>query len=191
VVHNTQRPALSDRMRAKYFKVQSHRVFPGGRPAWNEARRWRLRPYDYLIWIDGSIRIISPDFAGRLIGEIEHSMAMVVHPDRDCICDEATETIAWGKYPPGPITEQVEAYRREGYPAHNGLIAGGVIARKTRAPHAARINEAWWAEQQRWTDQDQLSLPVVLWRLGTRVDVINLPLWTSGYFVREPHRFER
>ena len=196
VVRNRRRGHLSPRMRAKFFKVLSHRVFPRGRPAMLETFPFGLRgrryPYDYVIWIDASIRITRADFAEMMIAEIgQAGMSMIVHPDRDCVYDELDATIAWGKYQAAPVTEQVASYRQEGYPAHRGLMAGGLITRACGDLSVAQINEAWWAEQVRWTDQDQLSLPVVLWRLGREVSVVRIPLWTSGYFGRLPHRFER
>ncbi len=196
VVRNRRRSGLAPRIRAKYFKVLNHRVFPCGRPALREAflfgLRSYLRPYDYSIWIDGSIRILRPDFAGVMIAGIGAAgIAMIVHPDRDCIYDELDATVAWGKYQGAPIAEQVASYRSEGYPAHNGLVACGLIARASRNPRVVQIDDAWWNEQMRWTDQDQLSLPVVLWRSGLKVDSINMPLWTSGYFERVPHRLEK
>src|SRR5437879_1575817 len=67
------------------------------------------------------------------------------------------------KYFDQPIAEQIESYRAEGYPARMGLIATGLIARSTAADLSA-IEEMWWDENLRWSYQDQLSLPVVLWR---------------------------
>jgi hypothetical protein len=122
VVQNRRRAGLSPRMRAKFFKVLSHRLFPNGRPALREAFpfgwRGQLHPYDYVIWIDGSIQVTRSDFVEMMIAKIGAAgMAMIVHPDRDCVYDELDATIAWGKYQGAAIASS----------SHFGRTAGLVV----------------------------------------------------------------
>jgi hypothetical protein len=46
-----------------------------------------------------------------------------------------------------PIREQVESYKFEGYPEHNGLMAAGLILRDMRRRELHQINEDWWQEK--------------------------------------------
>ncbi len=192
IVRSRARPQLHPRMRAKYFKVMSHRVFPGGRLAWRYAPfRWRPR-YDRLIWIDGCLQIKSPDFAAEFGGHVGSSgWSLFVHPDRDCIYEELEAAACMAKYAGLPLREQVAHYRAEGFPAHAGLMAGGLIARSPDHPELSRINRAWWAEHLAWSYQDQLSLPVVLWRLGLGYDPVRLDLWGNAWFNRLEHASDR
>ena len=66
-------------------------------------------------------------------------------------------------------------------------MAATLIARDPRNPKLALINEAWWIENLRWTYRDQLSLPVVLWRLGHGYDKVMLNLWDNPWFDRLEH----
>ena len=177
--------------RQKRFKILNHRVFLQGFPIWKDwARPFSPRRiYDYTVWIDGSIQVKSADFVDRVISSIsDGGWAMFRHPDRNCIYDEAHVAVQMKKYQNVPIMGQIAHYRDEGCPRNNGLFAAGIIARRTRAPRLSAINRAWWRENQRWTYQDQLSLPVVLWRLGAGCDAIESHLWYNDLFDWIPHR---
>lgn len=173
----------SPRLDAKYFKLLSHRVFPAG---WTDHAR-RVR-YDYVIWIDGSVRVQSPDFARYMIDQTGDSWAMFRHPWRDCIYEEAEESAPMVKYRDQPVRAQAAAYRAEGFPAHGGLYAGTVIGRNIRWWEAAAINECWWVENAGWTIQDQISFPVVLWRLGMSVNACDLPFFNDLWRMETGHR---
>jgi hypothetical protein len=183
------------RMQAKFFKILSHRAFPNGRLAWryhrvNALSRRRAR-YDILIWIDGSIQIRSPSFVEEFVSQIGASgWAMFRHPDRNCIYDELNASLPIRKYHDQPLERQVAFYRAEGYPAHRGLMACGLIARRASDPRHKLINEAWWQENLRWSYQDQLSLPVVLWRMGGSCETVSMNLWDNPWFDWIPHASE-
>lgn len=183
------------RMRAKFFKVLSHRAFPGGRLAWRHdpvaALLGRRPRYDALVWIDGCIQVTSPDFVASFVAHVGGTgWSMLRHPDRDCIYEEAIGSRGLRKYDGQPLEDQVAAYRAEGFPAHHGLMACTVIARRTDAPALAALNEAWWRENLEWTYQDQISLPVVLWRRRQGYDPVELNLWDNPWFSRLDHRTE-
>jgi hypothetical protein len=190
--HSAARKNLSPRMRAKWFKLHPHVLFPGGAlplsTAWQTAFfRWRQR-YTHTIWIDASLEVVSPYFAEAVIAQLGQSgLAVFPHPDRDCIFDEAVASTHWAKYEGQPLLEQAQAYRAEGYPAHHGLFAAGILVRSTSAAHLPALDDAWWQENLRWSYQDQLSLPVVWWRAGRRFDVIDANLWTNPWFRYHKH----
>lgn len=179
----------SARARAKHIKVLSHQLFPGGFFDESGARFAEARHYDYLIWIDGSVQLLRPDFVEMMISSIGKSgWALFRHPWRDCIYDEARESADMVKYQQQPIMEQAEFYRKSGFPSHYGLWCGGLIARRTDAHHLTAINELWWRETMRWTCQDQVSLPVVLWRLGLEVDTVPVPFHNDYFGLDVAHR---
>jgi hypothetical protein len=182
-------PRLHPRLQAKRFKLMSHRVFPRGRLAWRYTPMERRPRFDLSVWIDGSVRITSPRFVGDMRRKVvDGDWAMFVHPDRDCIYEEAQVSIGMRKYRSQPVISQVDSYRAE-VPPHGGLYAGGVIVR--REPPSERVlaaNEAWWAENVNWTYQDQVSLPYVLRRLGGPEPVpIRENLWENSWFEILPH----
>lgn len=188
VIRCNLHPTSHSRMKAKYFKIMSHKVFPGGRLAWRFDPLGRRPHYDAVIWVDGNLRIKDPGFAAAFAGHIgPHGWSMFIHPDRDCIYDElpaaASQRKCWGL----PLAEQVQTYRAEGFPPHAGLMAATLIARSPRDEAIARVNEAWWAENCNWSYRDQLSLPVVLWRMNHGYDRVMLNLWDNPWFDRLVH----
>jgi hypothetical protein len=121
----------------------------------------------------------------------EADWAMFVHPDRDCIYDEAQSSASMVKYRNLPIIPQVDSYRST-VPPRGGLYACTVIVR--REPAAGRVqavHDSWWAENLKWTFQDQLSLPFVLRRTGGPDPVaIEESLWKNRWFDLLPHASE-
>ena len=84
----TSRRFSDPRMDAKWFKV-----FPD-----------KLEfAEDYVIWIDGSIRITSPEFVAYMIDQAGDTMAAFQHPWRTCIYQEAGECWDMVKYQDQPI----------------------------------------------------------------------------------------
>lgn len=51
---------------------------------------------------------------------------------------------------------QINRYRKEGYPDHNGLVAGGFVVRDNRSNNVKLLMKAWWREIARWSRRDQL-----------------------------------
>ncbi|MFL9827946.1 glycosyltransferase domain-containing protein [Rhodoplanes sp. SY1] len=192
-VIETDPPQVHPRMRAKFFKLLSHEVFPCGRVSDTYGKGPLAgRFYDYLVWIDGSIRVKSPTFVEELVGAIgRYDWAMFKHPDRDCVYDEVVASRHMAKYANQPLERQVAEYRSDGFPAKAGLMACGVIARRTRSPTLAWIGELWWRENVIWSYQDQLSLPYVLWKTGYGYDRIDINLWKNDWFNCIPHKSTR
>lgn len=192
VIRSGLNAGLHPRMRAKYFKVLSHRVFPGGRLAWRFDLCGRRPRYDAILWVDGCLRIKDPHFAEAFAGHIGGTgWSMFIHPDRDCVFKELRQAAAQKKWSALPIAAQMEAYRAEGMPEGRGLMAATLIARAPTSPAVIRTNEAWWAEITKWCFRDQLSLPVVLWRLGHDYDKVMMNLWDNPWFDRLGHNFDR
>jgi hypothetical protein len=150
------------RMAAKWFKMNPSRVLPA---------------YQRSVWIDGGVKIERTDFADIVLGATsQDGLALFRHPVRDRVVDEAEFCVPIPKYAGLPMLAQVEHYRHRGFPDRSGLWAGGVIGRQhNRVMH--RLGRAWWRENKRWTYQDQLSLPYVLWQLRLEPGTIPYELW--------------
>ena len=137
------RKELHPRMKAKYFKCNSHK-----------------RDCDVSIWIDGSAVIRTPEFERWCLEQLgDGDIALIKHPDRDCIYDEANFCQFMPKYQGVPVIEQVEEYKKRGYPAHNGLWACGLLIRRHN-DKVKKFNKLWWEHNKKYTYQDQLSFPV-------------------------------
>jgi hypothetical protein len=85
-----------------------------------------------------------------------HDIATFIHPDRDCIYQEAGAAIFYQKDDPQTIIHHVYRYSQNGYPPHSGLIASGVLLRRHSAK-VKKLNELWWREVEQGSKRDQLS----------------------------------
>lgn len=133
-------------------------VHPNLAAKWPKFLPWRYTDEVASVWIDASHRPTSPRFVAEAVAELDGAhVAQFRHPWRDCIYDEARESITLGKYDGLPLVDQVAHYeRRFGHPPHWGLWETGVIAR-THDYKAVSLGLDWLHECQRWSFQDQLS----------------------------------
>lgn len=142
---------LKNRIKAKFFRTMSHTVK-------------ELLPYDIVIWLDGSIDIIHPEFVQYMTQYVERfGLVCFKHSVRDCIYEEARISKEGPKYVGEPIDEQIAQYRSEKYPERYGLIETGCFAKMIN-PATNHIMEHWWLENIKYSYQDQISLPYVLWK---------------------------
>jgi Protein of unknown function (DUF616) len=151
---------------------------PGVAPI-RAAKHPKFRPWEYTdapmsVWIDGSCRVRSATFAADVLA-YAHPLAQFVSPDRDCIYDEAAVSLTIPKYDGEPVTEQAECYRAAGHPEHWGMWCATVIARR-HTDVVKALGEAWTAEVEHWSCEDQISQPWVLRNLGLT------PATLPGYY---------
>ena len=161
------------------------------------AKQFKMLPQVYLpahdrsVWVDGTIRIDSPTFPEEAMACAEATgIAMFAHPERDDILDEANVSLTMPKYQTEPIDTQVEYYLGRGLPRHSGLWCGGIIARQHTAL-VRQFGEMWLAEVDRWSVQDQLSLPVVLRALNITPGAFPASLYSSPWFTITGHNPNR
>ena len=151
-----------------------HEPRPGVPPI-RAAKHPKFRPWEYTsapasVWIDGSVRVISPWFAADALGYAD-PVAQFAHPDRDCIYTETWCAAGIGKYAGEPMHAQADAYRAAGHPEAWGMWAATVIAR-LHTPAVIELGKAWTAEVDAWSFEDQISQPYVLRNLGLRPSVL-------------------
>lgn len=148
------------------------------------------------IWIDANMEITSPRFVEQALAARRDGIAAFCHPRRDCVYTEAEASLGvesqGGKYEEwrDAIGAQMRAYLDEGYPRHRGLFACGVVAYDLADERVQRFGAMWMNECLRWSPQDQLSFPVVAWRLGITPGVFPIPqierrLGTRAYLAND------
>lgn len=153
--------------------------------------RFGLGRYDYVVWVDGGIHIRSPHFVREIISYIGES-GIVLSPHHDGRTDAYGEaTIRPPKYADEPLDEQVAHMREAGYPGNDGLYECGVMARDMRNPRVAELGRLWEGEVERWSYQDQVSLPYCLWALGLKPDVLPKSFRHMKWVAVNGHRSDR
>lgn len=153
----------SPRLQAKYHKLTPWRMIEGD--------------YRWIVWLDANMEVHNPRFLEEAIKAADDEGAPVTswrHPRRRNVWIEAMASARLAKkYGDAGLIEQVEAYRGLGFPDDRGLWACGTLVwnlddERSRV-QAEKLGETWLRECERWSIQDQLSLPFTAWALGLKV----------------------
>lgn len=124
-----------------------------------------LPEYDYSLWIDANLCILTNGLEKKMRLFIEDNvlMASVFHPKYDCIYRDAIQCIKDGRDTYFSIKRQIDFLHSQNYPYHNGLYENNLIFRKHNEVCIKQISENWWDLYMRYSKRDQLSLCYVLW----------------------------
>ncbi len=171
-------------------------VEPSGAHPRLAAKRPKARPDLYTdceasLWMDGSVHVLDDRFVALVEEKLgRHELVIWGHPeDRDCLFEEARHCHEWPKYRDEPLLEQTAHYLSEGMPEHFGLWAAGTIARR-HTDRMRALGDAWLAEMERWTIQDQVSLPYLFWREGIEPGTFGIDQLDNDVVVVMPHAEE-
>lgn len=129
---------LSNRMKAKYMKLQHHKFIAA----------------DYFIYLDGRVEITSSNFVADIISHLSHSdIVMTKHPQRDTVRQEyqfIQELMQKGN---NYLHDRysLDAILAEDVPGDLPLYACGVFAHKS----AYALLDEWWARCIRYSCYDQ------------------------------------
>ncbi len=160
------------------------------------AKRPKARPDLYTdceasLWMDGSVHVLDVGFVELVRHRLEqHELVLWEHPeDRDCFLQEAQHCHDWPKYRDGPLMDQAQHYLEQGMPEHFGLWAATCIARR-HTGEMQRLGDEWLSEIKRWTIQDQVSLPYLLWREGIVPGTFGINQFDNDMVAWLPHAEE-
>lgn len=132
-----------------------------------------LSQYNATLWIDSSLQIRSLDVYKRFI-ELKNicEIAALVHPERDCIYDEAYFV---SNRAMGPVEHDYTSIEwchklwKEKYPRHYGLCETGVLFRMN-SEQIEKMNEVWWNCIENYSKRDQLSFNYALWKCNLKYE---------------------
>lgn len=146
----------NDRLRAKFFKIQTHRVLP---------------EFDLFVWMDGTLKMATNLFLEQVIQKLGDNDALFMnHVIRKCVYEEAEEILKYLKddksewygyfrtrFTIEEIEREIESYRKAGYPENAGLWSGGFFVRRNNERTNNFFNK-WWDSILRYGCKDQMSL---------------------------------
>src|SRR5262249_8622736 len=182
IAPNYPRHDFNPRLRAKYFKLQIHRLD-------------EVRDHRWLVWADASLRFRDLSFlrehASVLAQLPAHRRALMVpHPDRATVIEEfefCEQLIAGGhpyltvRYADEKLREQIDYYLAGGWNVQAKLWSGGFwLVENTEL--VRRALDEWWDQNLRFSIQDQLSLPVILDRYGIEPQALSINVTQNDYF---------
>jgi len=123
--------------------------------------------YDYAIYIDGNVRIISDIRPLVNCCTSATGLAMHWHRFRQCVYEEARLCVLLRKGKKKLIKDQMKKYRKEGLPEKYGLNEANMIVSDLNNEISCRLLDLWWNEFVRsGSMRDQLAWPYILWKNG-------------------------
>ena len=148
-------PAFTDqndsRRKARKHKALAHELYPD---------------VPITIWCDGTMTpYTSPKTLCRRYLPEDLEICTFRHSERTCIYQEAEYCARNKRGDVAKIRKQIAAFKKEGYPYHNGLAETMVVIRKLTDDTKA-FNELWWACIENGSERDQLSFDYAIWKLG-------------------------
>jgi hypothetical protein len=141
------------RMSARHKKTQLSKLHPSS---------------DYFIWIDSYFKINKDpnDLITKYL--INHDIAVLPHPERNNIIEEANILLQWKPEQSIGLQEQIDFYYTERYVPISLYETGIMIQRNTKKIQL--MQDLWWYQLQNYCIRDQISFPYVTWKLGISVN---------------------
>ena len=172
-IHTEWTAGVTPRMQAKKYKIFPNRYLQG---------------YAFSIWLDGSFAI-KDDLRRLLLATMktkENPFIFFRNYQDNCIYTSANRCIGTGFGNPERIKAQMYEYSDNGFPKDFGLPMCGMLYRQHNEPSVQIIMEMWWNELRKHSERDQLSLPYILWKLGSKakykmIDNKRKEIW-NNYF---------
>ena len=166
---------------AKVFKMQFYRFFD-------------LTEYRAAVWLDGTVRVISPEASAivyRLLEDEGRNLVTFEHARGGLLSEEVAaskfnryESTHWGccDQPFQNVTRQYEDYLQQGFVEkwwleeydaplgiskrpQWGLWVTCFVAFDLRSPITFEFLDAWWRENVMHSTQDQVSFPYLAWKM--------------------------
>ena len=150
------------------------------------------KQYDYSIYIDGNIGIVSD--IRRLLNCInpKYGIAMHKHRNRNDIYKEVEVCKLLGKGNSKKMEQQINNYRKDNFPKSYGMLEANVIVADLKNNTGKKIMIEWWKEfEESKSERDQLSLIYVLWKNKISVDSIatlGSDVYKNPIFYIESHK---
>ncbi len=155
----------------RYCKTHGYLIFP---------------QYDYTIYIDGGIEIISP--IKELIQKVgDIGLAFHRHPFCNDAYLEAFSLSARGRIKYSEALETVNNFVEDGFPRHYGMAEAGVIICRNNSDIARKVLQEWFELYMiSSAKRDQIYLAYTLWKMEIPMDKVcrlSGNIRTNGYFI--------
>lgn len=141
--------SLDAKKLARFIKLHPHELFDN---------------YDIVLWVDSNLKI-NVDLNEFMKNNFNTNslMAMMTHGRRNCIYEEAKQCSLELKDDPKVIENQMDLYRKEGFPPNYGMSQTGVMFRRNNT-EVKTFCEKWWNEIYHGSCRDQLSFFYTMWK---------------------------
>lgn len=135
-----------------------------------QQRCIKINPHKYLpeynlsIWVDANVSL-KKDVNKYIEDNCQDGCVFIgKHPTRDCIYEEQKSVILMKKDTHKNTDEQINRYKKEGFPKHYGLVQSCIVIRRHNDEGCKRLMNCWWKELEKGSHRDQLSFDYARWK---------------------------
>ena len=158
---------------------------------------WEDHPdYNYYIWMDAGFSISDESAIERMVDAcIDTDACFFKHSGRSSVKQELDHVISLiatdnqyliDRYDGERMKEQVEHYSKNVHWIDNVLFECGtfIYSKNVIANRQYNLMKEWFYHNCIWSVQDQLSLPYLLHKFGTRYKLLEGNVYSNQYTVR-------
>lgn len=161
-IKNISQKIKDPRRLSRFPKMNPHLVLP---------------EYEYSVWVDGNISIISSNVYDEIKKQIKGNVLWsgIIHPDRDCVFEEIKFCLSKGKDTVYNLIKTGLFLRLHRFPRQAGLLENNFLIRKHTDPAIIKVDADWWNLYKNFSWRDQITLPYVLSDKNFRITPFLLP----------------
>jgi len=150
-----------------------------------------LSEYEKSVWVDANIAIIGKmsSLYSSVLEDV--NLGVPAHRSRDCLYEEAEVCVEHGIADPEVTRNQMDRYRKAGFPSNFGLSETRVLVRNHMRPEIKEAMELWWEEYRSGAERDQLSFEYAMWESGVPYHQLPPDITVdSQFFKYYPHKVD-
>ncbi len=151
---------------------------------------WLFPDAEFVTWIDSNVECKSSSGQILIAHETLSEIATFLHPDRDCVYEEAL-MIKKLKLDQAPIIERVlEQMKKDGLPKHYGLYETNVLFSRNQDLGVRAFFETWWRRIYLGSRRDQMSFTYSAWKEGIDITPLDARYCAknSRFFTKRAHK---
>ena len=141
-----------------------------------------LKGYDYSIWVDGKLQIIGDVCKYIQLNRNKMPMLCMPHYINNCVYEEMDACKRLAKDNIEIMQQQIDRYKKEGYPSQYGMIDSCVLVRDLKNDALNIVMDTWWNEVLNNSYRDQLSFNYAFWKNDYVYDTANIYCYDNPYF---------
>ena len=141
----------------------------------------KLYKSDVYVYMDANYEVIG-NISKYIDKYFKGGYLAQIHPSRYCVFDEADKVIQRNIVDKELIRLQMKTYYENGFGRKKGLFANGFFVRDNSVNDMC---EEWFAEVEKYTHRDQLSLPYVAVKHKDKIKVVD---YKNNVLKLHPHK---
>jgi len=126
--------------------------------------------YDLCIHLDAKFTI-KCDLNKFVARNLSTDLAVMKHNKRSCVYAEAKFCISIGKDSEEVLLNQIDCYKKDGFPNSFGLYAPGIMI-KRNSQEVTEFMKMWYDEVNRHSYRDIVSFSYVLWKKPIKINLM-------------------